>query len=137
MAAIRKSCGDRAVLRAFHFFNENARVEDQKAALKSADFGTFFTLVNNSGESSYNYLQNLYSNSNPAEQGLCLALALTKQFLGNEGACRVHGGGFAGTIQCYIPTEKLADYKKMRESVFGSGSCVPLLIRPVGGYELV
>ena len=137
MAAIRKSCGDRAVLRAFHFFNENARVEDQKAALKSADFGTFFTLVNNSGESSYNYLQNLYSNSNPAEQGLCLALALTKQFLGNEGASRVHGGGFAGTIQCYIPTEKLADYKKMIESVFGSGSCVPLLIRPVGGYELI
>ena len=137
MAAIRKSCGDRAVLRAFHFFNENARVEDQKAALKSADFGTFFNLVNKSGESSYNYLQNLYSNSNPAEQGLCLALALTKQFLGNEGASRVHGGGFAGTIQCYIPTEKLADYKMMIESVFGSGSCVPLLIRPVGGYELI
>ena len=137
MAAIRKSCGDRAVLRAFHFFNENARVEEQKAALKSADFDTFFTLVNKSGESSYNYLQNLYSNSNPAEQGLCLALALTKQFLGNDGACRVHGGGFAGTIQCYIPTEKLADYKNMIESVFGSGSCVPLLIRPVGGYELI
>ena len=137
MAAIRKNCGDRAVLRAFHFFNENARVEEQKAALKSADFDTFFTLVNKSGESSYNYLQNLYSNSNPAEQGLCLALALTKQFLGNDGACRVHGGGFAGTIQCYVPTEKLADYKNMIESVFGSGSCVPLLIRPVGGYELI
>ena len=137
MAAIRKSCGDRAVLRAFHFFNENARVEDQKAALKSADFDTFFALVNKSGESSYKYLQNLYSNSNPAEQGLCLAIALTKQFLGNDGASRVHGGGFAGTIQCYIPTEKLADYKNMIEAVFGEGSCVPLLIRPVGGYELV
>ena len=136
MAAIRKNCGDRAVLRAFHIFNENKRVEDQKAALKSADFDAFFALVNKSGESSYNYLQNLYSNSNPGEQGLCLALALTKQFLGNEGASRVHGGGFAGTIQCYVPTAKLSDYKNMIESVFGEGSCVPILIRPVGGYEL-
>ena len=137
LADIRKSCGDRAALRAFHFFNENARVEKQKKALEQADFSTFFKLVNASGDSSYKYLQNLYPTSNPSEQGLCLALALTSNFLDGEGASRVHGGGFAGTIQCYIPNEKLADYKQMIEAVFGENSCVPLKIRPVGGYELI
>ena len=134
---LRKSCGDRAVLRAFHYFNENKRVEVQKTALKKADFETFFKEVNASGESSYKYLQNLYSNSNVSEQGLCVAIALTKQFLGDKGACRVHGGGFAGTIQCYIPNDRLNDYQEMIEDVFGKNSCVPLKIRPVGGYELV
>ena len=136
LAALRKECGDRAILRAFHFFNEQKRVEGQKAALKSGNFEAFLKLVNESGESSYDYLQNLYSNSNVAEQGLPLALALTKQFLGGEGACRVHGGGFAGTIQCYIPTEQLDSYKQMIEKVFGVGSCCVLNIRPVGGYEI-
>ena len=133
---LRRSCGDRAVLRAFHFFNEQNRVEEQKAALKAGDFESFLRLVNESGESSYDYLQNLYSNSDVAEQGLPLAIAFTKRFLNGRGACRVHGGGFAGTIQCYIPTEILADYKKMIESVFGCGSCCVLNIRPVGGYEI-
>ena len=133
---LRRSCGDRAVLRAFHFFNEQNRVEEQKAALKAGDFESFLRLVNESGNSSYDYLQNLYSNSDVAEQGLPLAIAFTKRFLNGRGACRVHGGGFAGTIQCYIPTEILADYKKMIESVFGSGSCCVLNIRPVGGYEI-
>ena len=137
LAVIRNSCGDRAALRAFHFFNENERVAKQKKALKEADFCEFFKLVNASGDSSYKYLQNLYPTSNPAEQGLCLALALTSNFLDGEGACRVHGGGFAGTIQCYIPNEKLASYKQMIEAVFGKNSCVSLKIRPVGGYELV
>ena len=136
LASLRKECGDRAILRAFHFFNEQKRVEGQKAALKSGDFEAFLKLVNESGESSYDYLQNLYSNSNVAEQGLPLALALTKQFLGGKGACRVHGGGFAGTIQCYIPTEQLDSYKQMIEKVFGEGSCCVLNIRPVGGYEI-
>ena len=133
---LRRSCGDRAVLRAFHFFNEQNRVEEQKAALKAGDFESFLRLVNESGNSSYDYLQNLYSNSDVAEQGLPLAIAFTKRFLNGRGACRVHGGGFAGTIQCYIPTEILADYKKMIESVFGCGSCCVLNIRPVGGYEI-
>ena len=133
---LRRSCGDRAVLRAFHFFNEQNRVEEQKAALKAGDFESFLRLVNESGNSSYDYLQNLYSNSDVAEQGLPLAIAFTKRFLNGKGACRVHGGGFAGTIQCYIPTEILADYKKMIESVFGCGSCCVLNIRPVGGYEI-
>lgn len=136
MADLRKTCGDRAVLRAFHFFNENARVGEQKAALKASDFESFFALVNESGNSSYDYLQNLYSNSNVAEQGLPLALALTKKFLNGKGACRVHGGGFAGTIQCYIPNELLEDYRNMIEAVFGKNTCVVLKIRPVGGYEI-
>lgn len=136
IAMLRRSCGDRAVLRAFHFFNENERVCNQRAALQKRDFDTFFNLVNASGESSYKYLQNLYSNSDTAEQGLSLAIALTKKYLGNRGACRVHGGGFAGTIQCYIPNDMLADYREMIEAVFGKESCVILAIRPVGGYEL-
>ncbi len=136
IATLRDTCSDRAVLRAFHFFNENARVGEQKAALKALDFDKFFTLVNASGASSYDYLQNLYSNSNVGEQGLCLALALTKKYLGSRGACRVHGGGFAGTIQCYIPDDMLDGYRAMIEAVFGEESCVVLKIRPVGGYEL-
>ena len=133
---IRRDCGDRAVLRAFHFFNEHKRVLEQKNALKTGDFKGFLKIVNDSGESSYSYLQNLYSTSNVGDQGLCLAIALTKQFLKDEGACRVHGGGFAGTIQCYIPSDKLDSYKTMIEKVFGEGSCCVLNIRPVGGYEL-
>ena len=93
-------------------------------------------LVNESGESSYDYLQNLYSTSNVSEQGLSLAIALTKSFLNGKGACRVHGGGFAGTIQCYIPSDLYSDYKNMIEKVFGANSCVKLFVRPVGGYEI-
>ena len=136
IASIRKECGDRAVLRAFHFFNEQNRVGEQRAALKNGDFEAFLKMVNASGQSSYDYLQNLYSTSSVNEQGLSLAIALTKQFLGDKGACRVHGGGFAGTIQCYIPTERLDSYKKMIENAFGEGSCSVLNIRPVGGYEI-
>ncbi len=134
LSALRRDHGDRAILRAFHFFNEQQRVEDQKAALKSGNFEEFLKLVNESGQSSYDYLQNLYSTSNVTEQGLSLAIALTKQFLGSKGACRVHGGGFAGTIQCYIPTNLLDDYKTMIEKTFGLGSCCVLNIRPAGGY---
>lgn len=136
MGKLRVKFGDRAVLRAFHFFNEQKRVELQRAALKEHDFEKFLFYVNESGESSYKYLQNLYSNSAVNEQGLCLAIALTKQFLGEKGACRVHGGGFAGTVQCYIPNERFDEYREMIEKVFGKGACVPLLVRPVGGYEI-
>lgn len=136
IADIRKACGDRAVLRAFHFINEQQRVLDQREALKSRDFESFLNMVNASGQSSYDYLQNLYSTSAVNEQGLSLAIALTKKFLAGKGACRVHGGGFAGTIQCYIPTEMLESYKEMIEKAFGTGSCCVLNIRPVGGYEL-
>ena len=133
---LRKEYGDRAVLRAIHFFNDNQRVLDQRAALKEGRFEDFLKMVNDSGQSSYDCLQNLYSTSAVKEQGLSLAVILTKQFLKDKGACRVHGGGFAGTIQCYIPTELLDDYKTMIESAFGIGSCSVLSIRPVGGYEI-
>ncbi len=133
---LRKEYGERAVLRAIHFFGDNARVLDQRAALKEGRFEDFLKMVNASGQSSYDCLQNLYSTSAVKEQGLSLAIILTKQFLGDKGACRVHGGGFAGTIQCYIPTEMLADYKQMIEAAFGLGSCSVLSIRPVGGYEI-
>ena len=133
---LRTKTGDRALLRAFHFFNEQQRVLDQRSALKNRDFEAFLTLVNESGQSSFDYLQNLYSNSSVSQQGLPLALALTKKFLKGKGACRVHGGGFAGTIQCYIPTDMMDDYKKMIEKTFGDGSCTLLNIRSVGGYEL-
>lgn len=136
IGTLRKDFGDRAVLRAFHFFNEQKRVETQRTALQKKDFETFLYNVNESGESSYKYLQNLYSTSAVSEQGMCLAIALTNQFLEGSGACRVHGGGFAGTIQCYIPNDRFDEYKKMIEGIFGDGSCVPLLIRPVGGCEI-
>lgn len=136
LAAIREKCGDRALLRAMHVFNENKRVTTQKAALKRGDFNTFFAAVKRSGESSYDLLQNVYSPSNPREQAISLALALTKQFLNGRGAYRVHGGGFAGTIQCYIPNKMFDGYKAMIEAVFGDGSCVKLFVRSVGGYEI-
>lgn len=136
IAEIRRKCGDRAVMRAIHFFNENKRVHTQKNALKKSDFNTFLAAVKRSGESSYDLLQNVYSPSNPKEQAISLALTLTKQFLNGRGACRVHGGGFAGTIQCYIPDKMFDGYKQMIESVFGENSCVKLFVRPVGGYEL-
>ncbi len=136
LADLRKRFGERAVLRAFHFFNEQERVLKQREALKSGNFKEFLSLVNESGQSSYDYLQNLYSTTAVKKQGLSLAIALTKQFLNGRGACRVHGGGFAGTIQCYIPTESLNDYKAMIEAVFGENSCCVLNIRPVGGYEI-
>lgn len=136
IALIREKCGDRAIMRAIHVFNENRRVLTQKAALKRGDFNTFFAAVKRSGESSYDLLQNIYSPSNPKQQAISLALTLTKQFLNGHGAYRVHGGGFAGTIQCYIPNRMFDDYKQMIESVFGNSSCVKLLVRQAGGYEI-
>lgn len=136
ISVLKEKYGDRAVLRAIHFFAEDQRAQDEKDALINDDFDTFLKLVNESGNSSYKYLQNTYSNSNVQEQGLCLGLALTERFLKGRGACRVHGGGFAGTIQGFIPNELIDDYKIMIEKVFGKGSCHILKIRPVGGYEI-
>ncbi len=133
---LREKFGDRAVLRAIHFFNEDQRANEEKIALQRDDFERFLDLVNESGDSSYKYLQNIYSVSNVSNQGLSLALALTEMFLKGEGACRVHGGGFAGTIQCYIPADKINEYKEMIDSVFGENSCQILKIRSVGGCEI-
>ena len=137
ISILREKFGDRAVLRAIHFFNENKRAYEQKIALKQDNFEHFLDLVNESGDSSYKYLQNLYSTTDVKAQGLCLALALTEMFLNGEGACRVHGGGFAGTIQCYIPTDRINEYAEMINGVFGENSCCVLSIRPVGGCEII
>ena len=149
-AALRVAGGDRAVLRTLHFFNENRRVENMLAALKNLDglspdsppairgeaMEKFLTLVRESGDSSFQLLQNIYSTKNPGEQGLTLALALTKNFLGSKGASRVHGGGFAGTIQAYIPLERLENYRKLVEGIYGAGSLTVLRVRSLGAMEL-
>lgn len=137
ISKLRELYGDRAVLRAIHFFNENERAKEQTVALKQDNFSHFLDLVNESGDSSYKYLQNVYSTSNIKNQGLCLALSLTEMFLKGDGACRVHGGGFAGTIQCYIPSDKIDEYAKMINGVFGDGSCCILNIRSKGGCEIL
>ncbi|MBO7218223.1 MAG: galactokinase [Clostridia bacterium] len=139
IAEIKKQYGDRAVLRAIHFFNENERAEKQKVALKNNNFDEFLNLIAESGNSSYKFLQNVYSTSNVHEQGISLGLALTEQFIAKSGrgVCRVHGGGFAGKIQCFLPTADIGEYKTFIEKTFGEGSCYVLKIRPVGGYEII
>ena len=102
--------------------------------MSKGDFKEFLRLINESGNSSFKYLQNVFSSRFPNSQGLSVALALTEKYIGNRGACRVHGGGFAGTIQAFIPNDMLDGYKEMIENVFGKGSCYILNIRPVGGY---
>jgi galactokinase len=145
---LRGKVGDRAILRAIHFFNENDRVDAMLAALEKLDAANsidekksvlqeYFNVVNASGDSSWELLQNVYSPKRANEQGIPLALAITRNFLHNEGACRVHGGGFAGTIQAYIPTAKLPEYKTLMEKVFGKDSVTVLRIRPVGAAELI
>jgi galactokinase len=139
-AEIRKAAGDRALLRAIHFFNENQRVEAMLAALHNKDIEQFLDLVNRSGDSSDKLLQNIYSPRQPAEQGVSTALALTRNFIAGEasgaGACRVHGGGFAGAIQAYMPLDRMGAYRRRMEGVFGAGAVTELRIRPVGAAEL-
>lgn len=134
LGALREKCGDRAVLRAAHFFDENARVDKAAEALKMGDIESFFAAVKASGDSSYKYLQNIYKF--PREQGVAMGLYIAGRVLGNSGASRVHGGGFAGTIQAFVPNALLEWFIREEESVFGEGSCHKLSIRPVGGIEL-
>lgn len=133
---VRAVTGDRAVLRAIHFFADNDRVLKEVDALKKGDFETFKKYILESGASSYMYNQNVFSVKQPAVQPVSLALALSESILSGKGAWRVHGGGFAGTIQAFVPSELLSDYKNAMESVFGEGSCYVLSIRPVGGVEI-
>ncbi len=127
---IRKELNnDRALLRAHHFILENQRVEGMVKALEEGTVEDFLKLVNQSGKSSFNYLQNVYSTHNIEEQGLALALALSEHFLEGKGACRVHGGGFGGTIQAYIPIDKTESYITFMEKFFGEGSVTPLAVR--------
>ena len=135
--ALREQVGDRAILRALHFFAENRRVSAGKDALLSGDLDAFFAEVLASGRSSFNYLQNVYTTKNVAEQGLSLALCLSERYLGSKKAAfRVHGGGFAGTIQAYVPTEDVAGYCALMDGVFGKGACMPLSIRAEGATRV-
>ena len=128
---------DRALLRAYHFYRENVRVEKAVAALENGNFDEFKRVINESGRSSYMFNQNVFTPKNPAEQKLSLALCISEEVLGVNGAYRVHGGGFAGTIQAFVPNELLEQYKTEMESVFGKGSCHVLIIRPVGGTRVM
>lgn len=134
---LRKACSDRAIMRAMHFLAETKRAKKEADALKIGDIDGFLKLVNESGMSSGNLLQNLYSNNTPTEQAIPLALAISKSILGNKSAVRVHGGGFAGTIQAFVPTEMAKVYKTEIERVYGEGSCHQMKIRPVGGIEII
>ena len=134
---ITQQVNDRAILRAIHFYYENMRVDNAIAALENNDFEAFKEIIIDSGNSSYMLNQNVYSPKNPTEQKLSLALAISKELLAGKGAWRVHGGGFAGTIQAFVPNEMLNDYKSVIEGVFGDGSCHVLIIRPVGGTQVL
>ena len=134
---LRNSVGDRAILRALHFVRENDRVSLAKDALKKGDINAFYDIILASGRSSFQYLQNVYTTINVSEQGLSLALALTDGFLADKGcAFRVHGGGFAGTIQAFVKNEYLEEYVSLMDSVFGAGAAMPLNIRPLGAVKL-
>ena len=135
--AIRKKAGDRSVLRALHFINENKRVEREVDALKHDDICEFLKVVKESGDSSYKYLQNVYANSDVEHQNVSLALAISEMFLSENGVCRVHGGGFAGTIQAFVKTEYVCDYKMNMNRIFGENACQDLKIRKYGGIQIV
>lgn len=139
-AAVPKLFGvvnERALLRAYHFYGENERVDNAVNALENGDFDQFKEIIIESGKSSYMLNQNVYSPSNPTEQRLSLALCITENMLKGKGAYRVHGGGFAGTIQAFVPNEMLDDYKTAIENVFGIGNCHVLIVRPVGGTKVM
>ena len=137
ISVIRDSAGDRAVLRAMHFYNENIRVDKQADALKSGDFEAFKSLIIESGFSSYMYNQNVYTCKAPADQPVSVALAICQNVLSGKGAWRVHGGGFAGTIQAFVPMDVLDEFKDKICAVFGEKSCYVLNIRPEGGVKVL
>lgn len=134
---LRRKAGDRAVLRAIHVYEDNQRVLGQAAALKQGDFDRFLQLVNSSGLSSWRFLQNIVPAGYTHHQEVAVALALCERLLNGRGACRVHGGGFAGTIQAFVPQDMLAWFRTEMEKVLGEKSCHVLTIRPVGGVRLV
>ncbi len=136
-ARIRKDCGDRAFLRAAHFFRDHARVQAQADALKNGEVERFLKLVRESGQSSFMYLQNVYLAADAQHQPVAAALCLSERLLGGRGATRVHGGGFAGTIQAWVPENLLEVYRSGMDAVFGEGSCAVPGIRAVGMARVV
>ena len=136
---LREKTGDRALLRALHFIGENDRVERQTQALRSGDFGAFLDGVNESGRSSFMWLQNVYTTQNVSEQGISLALAVSESVLSKSGlkwGVRVHGGGFAGTVAAFVPDAILGEYRAAMDAAFGAGACTPLRIRAAGAVML-
>ena len=131
-ATLRKKCGDRAILRALHFIRENKRVERMLEALANENTNEFLSIIKESGNSSANLLQNYYTPKAPAEQGITLACAFANEILGDDGAYRVHGGGFAGTMQAFVPHERMNAFRETMESVFGKGAVTELSVRPLG-----
>lgn len=137
LPALRLKAGDRAVLRAIHVYNDNRRVAGQVEALRRGDFDTFLSLITESGLSSWRMLQNVVPAGYTHHQEVAVALALCERLLGGRGACRVHGGGFAGTIQAFVPLDLLEQFRSGMDRVLGAGACHVLSIRPVGGVRLV
>ena len=135
LGQLRKTVSDRAVLRAMHFFGDNARVPQQAEALRKQDIETFRQLMNESGRSSFMLLQNVCP-TDASERGLALALALSERVLGSHGAWRVHGGGFAGTIQALVPLGMVELYQREMERALGQGCCYRFAVRPVGGAKI-
>ena len=134
---IRKVAGDRAVLRAMHWFEETDRVIDQVNALEEENFEEFKKLIKSSGDSSFKYLQNVYSVKNLSRQEMAVGLALSDVILKGKGVSRVHGGGFAGTIQAFVPNDIVDIYKKNMEDIFGQDACHVLKIRKYGGMKVL
>ncbi len=134
---IRNKINDRAVLRAIHFFEENRRVIKEVAALKSNNITDFLELVKLSGDSSFKYLQNIYTNNDVLHQNISIALATSDYFLGKNGVSRIHGGGFAGTIQAFVRNEFVSTYKIKMEEIFGTNSCNVLKVRKYGGIKVL
>ena len=136
LSECRRQCGDRAVLRAFHIYADNERVAKQVQALREGDFAAFLSLVTASGLSSWEYLQNVIPAGYTEHQEVAVTIAAAKHYLGGKGAVRVHGGGFAGTVQAFVPVELLAEFKANMEAILGEGRCHVLSIRPEGGAVL-
>jgi len=136
LPAIRRSCGDRAVLRALHFFGDDARVPRETAALQNGDFSAFLEEVKASGRSSFMYLQNVSTYQSPAGQEVAVTIALCEQLLAGRGAVRVHGGGFAGTVQAFVPLDMLDAFRAAAEAVLGEGKCHVLRLRSAGGIHV-
>lgn len=136
--SLREKYGDRAVLRAFHFYEENIRVKTAAEALKDHDFNSFLDNISKSGNSSYKYLQNVFTTHDITHQNVSIALCISEMVLGDEGGvARVHGGGFAGTIQAFVKNEFVSKYKDSMDSVFGEGACAVLKIRNYGGIRVI
>lgn len=135
LAQTRKSVGDRPILRAMHVYAENRRVSDEVRALEAGDFEAFLKLVKESGKSSWTLMQNITPTASIEHQDLALTLAICEKLLDGKGACRVHGGGFGGTIQAFVPNDVLVKFKADIESYIGAGSCHVLNIRREGGIR--